>query len=531
MKRRKAVAIILSVLMAAQTSVMAGELVAEEEAPVQEEIAADNIGIAEELPEESMIGEQLPEAAVEEEISDGELLEEPAEDSFIPEDSFEEELVEEPVEAITENIPVEQTDAVPSEEEEIIEEVDSSDEPALIGSAASGQCGDNVFWTFNNGVLTISGSGPMWNWGQEVAEWSADQGEIKEVIIEPGVTSIGDWAFYYYNALTNVTIPDTVEYIGTGAFAYTPITSIKIPDKVTSIESTTFEFCWNLQSVTLGNNTKTIGKYAFSNCRSLTDVTIPAGVTNIDHWAFGACVSLQTITFVGDAPKFEEFDYNGRLDTYEFGKVTATVYYPENNPTWTKDTRKDYGGKLIWIPMRSNGKPCFSDVTDNADFFYEPIYWAVDNGITTGYSDNTFRPRDLCHRAAVVTFLWRMAGKPDEGISTAFSDMTGNEDFDRAITWAANHGITTGYKDGTFRPYAKCHRAAIITFLWRFANSPEPHSAAGFSDMTNNNDFDKAIAWAAENNIVTGYDDGTFRPYNSCLRLAVVTFLYRYAHL
>ena len=172
----------------------------------------------------------------------------------------------------------------------------------------------------------------------------------------------------------------------------------------------------------------------------------------------------------------------------------------------------------------------FDDVTKPADFFFVPVYWAVDNGITTGYSDNTFRPKNLCHRAAVVTFLWRLAGKPDEGISTAFSDMTGNDDFDRAITWAANHDITTGYDDGTFRPYIPCHRAAIVTFLWRYVGKPEPSAAAGFSDMTNNTEFDKAIAWAAENSITTGYTDGTFRPYNSCLRLAVVTFLYRYAH-
>ena len=173
----------------------------------------------------------------------------------------------------------------------------------------------------------------------------------------------------------------------------------------------------------------------------------------------------------------------------------------------------------------------FADVTNPDEFFYDPIYWAVDNGITTGYNDNTFRPNNNCNRAAVVTFLWRLAGKPDMGITNAFTDMTGNEDFDHAITWAANHGITTGYNDGTFRPWDTCHRAAIVTFLWRYAGRPEPTTMANFSDMTGNDDFDKAISWAAENGITTGYTDGTFRPYNQCLRLAVATFLYRYAHL
>lgn len=176
-------------------------------------------------------------------------------------------------------------------------------------------------------------------------------------------------------------------------------------------------------------------------------------------------------------------------------------------------------------------KPTFTDVTDQTKFYYDPIYWAADNGIVTGYEDNTFHPYNNCNRAAVVTFLWRLAGKPDYGITNTFSDMTGNDDFDRAITWASKEGITTGFDDGTFRPWVTCNRAAIVTFLWRYAGKPKPSSMASFSDMTGNADFNKAISWAAENGITTGYDDGTFRPWNQCLRLAVVTFLYRFANL
>ena len=75
----------------------------------------------------------------------------------------------------------------------------------------------------------------------------------------------------------------------------------------------------------------------------------------------------------------------------------------------------------------------FIDVTDPSQFYYDPIYWAVDRGIVSGYDDNTFRPMNYCNRAAAVTFLWRLAGKPDAGITNAFSDMTGNSEFDHAI--------------------------------------------------------------------------------------------------
>ncbi|MBQ9065364.1 MAG: S-layer homology domain-containing protein [Blautia sp.] len=151
-------------------------------------------------------------------------------------------------------------------------------------------------------------------------------------------------------------------------------------------------------------------------------------------------------------------------------------------------------------------------MADSSVFYYKPIKWAVEKGIATGFSDNTFRPNNNCNRASVVTFLWRLAGKPNLGITNVFSDMTGNSDFDKAITWASRKGITTGFSDGTFRPWDTCNRAAIVTFLWRYAGKPTPKRMASFKDMTNNSDFDKAISWAAEKGITTGYTDNTFRP-------------------
>ena len=152
----------------------------------------------------------------------------------------------------------------------------------------------------------------------------------------------------------------------------------------------------------------------------------------------------------------------------------------------------------------------------------------ANRGIVGGFNDGSFRPNNNCNRAAVVTFLWRMAGRPEPGAMASFSDMTGNSDFDKAISWAAEQGITTSWSDKTFRPWDICNRAAIVTFLWRFAGRPESAQMATFNDMTGNSDFDKAISWAAENGITTGWSDNTFRPWNTCLRLAVVSFLGRY---
>ncbi len=173
----------------------------------------------------------------------------------------------------------------------------------------------------------------------------------------------------------------------------------------------------------------------------------------------------------------------------------------------------------------------FVDVTNHDDFWFEPVYDLANRGIVKGWEENnTFRPMNNCNRAAMVTFLWRLSGEPKPETMAAFKDMPGNETFDKAISWAVENGIAGGYSDNTFRPWNPCNRAAFVTFLWRYAGKPEPKTSATFPDMTGSEEFDTAISWAVENGITTGYDDGTFRPWADCLRLAVVSFLYRYEH-
>ena len=203
------------------------------------------------------------------------------------------------------------------------------------------------------------------------------------------------------------------------------------------------------------------------------------------------------------------------------GKVTG------KKPGKATITAKTAGG----LTAKCSVRVLFSDVTNKDDFFYTYVYDLFDQGIVGGYDDGTFRPYAACNRAAVVTFLWRAAKKPEPSKMAKFKDMTGNPDFDKAISWALEEGITTGYEDGTFRPYTTCNRAAIITFLWRYAGKPSVKTTNAFSDLTGNKEFDKAISWGVDKGITTGYSDGTFRPWNTCNRLAIVSFLARYKGL
>ena len=103
---------------------------------------------------------------------------------------------------------------------------------------AEGTCGGNLTWALDSeGTLTISGTGAMTDYSNDSnAPWYSSRSSIKSVIIENGVTSIGDYAFCIYYSLTSATIPDSVTSIGDSAFSNCySLTSVTIPNSVTSM--------------------------------------------------------------------------------------------------------------------------------------------------------------------------------------------------------------------------------------------------------------------------------------------------------
>ena len=171
--------------------------------------------------------------------------------------------------------------------------------PIIASAATSGTCGDNLTWTFDNGTLTISGTGEMKNYSgnlNQSAPWHSNIKSIKSVVIEKGVTNIGDYAFSWCNSLTSITIPNSVISIGRDAFDNcSSLTSITIPNSITSIGSCTFSSCSSLTSIMIPSSITSIGSAAFSNCSSLTSITIPSSVTSIGTGTFNFCSSLTSI--------------------------------------------------------------------------------------------------------------------------------------------------------------------------------------------------------------------------------------------
>lgn len=184
---------------------------------------------------------------------------------------------------------------------------------------------------------------------------------------------------------------------------------------------------------------------------------------------------------------------------------------------------------------RPDGTPVrpspFEDVQPGEhSYYYLPVLWALDNGITAGKSETVFAPFEECTRSQVVTFLWRAAGSPAPTIKTSpFADVQNPGAFYyQAVLWAYEHGITSGTDATHFSPSRPVTRGQFVTFLWRYAGNPAHSGDNPFRDVAPGNFYYNAVLWAAEAGITSGTGNGGFSPNSICQRGQTVTFLYRY---
>ena len=165
-----------------------------------------------------------------------------------------------------------------------------------------GSCGENLIWIFDekNGILTVSGIGAMDDFGQESICGYLYKSKITKIVLENGVTNIGNAAFAKLSNLTDVVIPDSVTNIGESAFENcNRLESVTIPSSVKSIGQKAFYSCDNLLNITIPGSVKNIGDSAFNSCNNFATVTIQNGVESIGNSTFWQCDNLLNITIPG----------------------------------------------------------------------------------------------------------------------------------------------------------------------------------------------------------------------------------------
>lgn len=168
---------------------------------------------------------------------------------------------------------------------------------------ASGQCGENAFYTYNEatGELVISGEGVICH--NSYSE-CFDGWEIRKVTIEEGITGIGHFAFRETD-ISEIVIPDSVKSLGLGVFMQCKsLEKVILPENMTEIPSLLFAYCYSLEEVNIPKKIESIGESAFGACVSLEEIALPDGLKVIESSTFAQCLFSQidlpdTLEYIG----------------------------------------------------------------------------------------------------------------------------------------------------------------------------------------------------------------------------------------
>ena len=181
---------------------------------------------------------------------------------------------------------------------------------ATLSPNSDGEEGEETY------TLTITGNGPMANYDRYItssndsyAPWYEKIQNITQLIVEGGVTTLGDNILYYsysdsnskfhsfHPNLRKVKLPEGLSCIGASAFCDSPeLTEVKIPSTVTKIKDSAFSGCTGLTKIELPPQLEEVGYSSFYGCSGLTEITIPSSVKTIRSGAFEECYNLESVT-------------------------------------------------------------------------------------------------------------------------------------------------------------------------------------------------------------------------------------------
>lgn len=301
-----------------------------------------------------------------------------------------------------------------------------------------------------------------------------------------------------------------------------------------------FNGCSGLVTLNLkGWNTANVERMGsmFSGCSGLAELDLSSfdlsKLSELPGYMFSGCDNLSILvtpkknTDANIALPHTMYDSSGKAYS-KLPVLTKSIVLGK-----TAKAAKDY----VAAHAVSGTTKKFKDVLDPKHPYYTAIYWAAEKGITKGYSDGTFGINKPCTRGHAVMFIWRMAGcpAPKSTAKSPFADVPKTHTFYKAILWAQQKGITTGYtsgaKKGKFCVNETCTRGQIMTFIWRYKGRPAPkNTVCPFRDVPKTHTYYKAILWGSQKKITNGYTSGpkkgTFGLNDSCTRGMIVKFLY-----
>ena len=292
---------------------------------------------------------------------------------------------------------------------------------------------------------------------------------------------------------------------------------------IKAVEQSTVTDCYNSGNLTanavagLAYYGRTNCNCKFTNCYNVGKLTIDEGITVMGLPGKSDTVYLPDSTFTtincyanGNSVSGSAWKSSSKLGR----KVLSSI--PEDSFVIPKVNAVSSAPKAEIVGT-------FEDVPVSA-WFAESVKWAVDKGITNGTTPTTFSPNNTCTKAQIITFIWRAMGEPNYENSVTFSDVNYKDYYFIASKWAHNKGMVEA---GLFNGEKLVTRADTVVYLWKMAGSPDVGTVSTFTDVPANAPYAKAVAWAVKNGITAGTSVTTFSPDATCTRAHIVTFLQR----
>lgn len=372
----------------------------------------------------------------------------------------------------------------------IIDELSEEEFMKLVDAAGATRSGnwtnttEGFTWTFDaaTGTMTVSGEGKMHDYGyiipNGVVYYSPAylDDNIKHVIIDEGITYIGEYSFYLCTNIETVSLPDSLREIGDNAF--------------------------------------------LSSCDSLTSLDIPAGVRRIGKGAFlssnWATPSWNTIKFYGNPPTIEEYGL--------FTEFNGIVYHPYSN--WTEEVKSNYENnsyksEIIWktwdAPYLDNIEEIFLDLSYGS-WYVDAVDNVYNADAMKGTSNTTFAPTMKMTREQAVQILYNLSGEAVSYDGYTFTDVPAKHWAAKAIGWASAKGITSGIGGGKFGLGQMLTREQLATMLVNYARY-EKLDISKSKDISAFADYNEISDWAlsglefcAEAGIIKGTDKNTINP-------------------
>ena len=464
--------------------------------------------------------------------------------------------------------------------------------PSVSAEELKGSCGAGVNWRFDTetGVFRVSGNGPMKDFVNGETPWKSINSQIKTAVIEPGVTNLGDYTFFYCSNLESVSLPDGLTRIGACGFYECPkLEKLELPDTVETIVGISrtgirrlvlpanlktitdgaLSYNTNLQSVVFNEGLQTIGSGAFVGCSSLTSAYLPDTVTSIGSYAFqycyglkglelsagmstispGLCERCENLEYVVFPDSIKNIEYNAFLGCSKLKQVKLNeglevvgqgafantaiehLILPESMTYVAADAFNV--SSLRKVAVLSKTCEYFTHPWNNnlGDPARVEVYGYVDSTTQTyavekNYYFEILDPDNLWED----TVAPKPVEKPFSWVDNSFTDVSEDSFYYVPVLWALDNDITTGTSADKFGSNGSCLRAQVVTFLHRAADKPQSNSTNNpFTDVKSGDFSYQPVLWAVEKGITNGTSATTFGAYANCNRAAVVTFLWRAA--